>query len=251
WTWVGLQNFVDLLGGNPAVAPIVRRAALNTLVGVVALPLAVVAIGLVLALLLNSIRRLRGLLRTVYFLPFVTTGIAVYYAWRFMYQPDGPVNAVLRSIGLSALAPANGFLGDTSTALGAVIAVQIWSNVPIAMLLFLTGLQTIPESVTEAARIDGASTARTIWSVIMPLLNPITALVVVLQLREAIQNFQLYLLMTNGGPVDATNTLGLQTYAFAFTKDSDLGYASALGWLLALAAVILAIVNFRILRSRQ
>lgn len=251
WTWTGLDNYVDLLGGNPAVSPVMVKAAGNTVIGMIVLPVIVIVIGLALALLLNSIRRLRGLLRTVYFIPFVTTGIAVYYAWRFMYQPDGVVNAVLDAIGLHALAPADGFLGSTSTALGAVIAVQVWSNVPIAMLLFLTGLQTIPESVVEAARVDGASALRTVWSIILPLLNPITALVVVIMLRESLQNFQLYLLMTNGGPVNASNTLGLQTYTFAFGRSSDLGYASALGWLLAIVAIVLALVNLRVLRSRQ
>jgi ABC-type sugar transport system permease subunit len=250
WTWTGFDNYIDLLGGNPSVSPRIATAAANTAIGMIILPIAVILIGLILALLMNSIRRLRSVLRTVYFLPFVTTGIAVYYAWRFMYQPDGAVNVVLQALGLGAIAPTDGFLGGTATALGAVLAVQIWSNVPIAMLLYLTGLQTIDNSLVEAARIDGASAARIAWSIIVPLLNPITALVVVIMLREALQNFQLYLLMTNGGPVDSSNTLGLQTYSFAFGVTTDLGYASALGWLLAAIAVILAAVNMRILRSR-
>lgn len=251
WEWTGLGNYIALLGGNPAVSPKILQASGNTLVGMVILPVLVIAIGFALAVLVNSIRRLRALMRTVYFIPFVTTGIAVYYAWRFMYQPDGAVNSVLDAVGLHGLSQPNGFLGNTTTALGAVIAVQVWSNVPIAMLLYLTGLQTIPDSVVEAARIDGASSWRTTWSVVLPLLNPITALVVIVELREALQNFQLYLLMTNGGPVDASNTLGLQTYSFAFGNTADLGYASALGWLLAVVAIILAVINLRILRSRQ
>jgi multiple sugar transport system permease protein len=251
WDWTGLGNYIALLGGNPLVSPTVVQAALNTLVGMIVLPIVVVVLGLVLAVLLNSIRRLRGFLRTVYFVPFVTTGIAVYYAWRFMYQPDGVVNAILNGLGLHVLSQPNGFIGNTATSLGAVIAVQVWSNVPIAMLLFLTGLQTIPESVVEAARVDGASALRTTWSVVLPLLNPVTALVIIIQLREALQNFQLYLLMTNGGPVNSSNTLGLQTYTFAFGASPDEGYASALGWLLAIVAIILAVVNLRVLRSRQ
>ena len=217
----------------------------------IGVPVLVVVIGLALALLLNSITRLRSFLRTVYFLPFVTSGIAVFYAWRFMFQPDGSINAILKSIGLQALAQPNGFLGSPGTALGSVITVLVWSNVPLAMLLYLTGLQTIPDSVIEAARVDGASGLRTTWSVTLPLLNPITALVIIIELREALQNFQLFLLMTNGGPVNSTNTLGLQTYTFAFGATSDLGYASALGWLLAILAVVLAVVNLRVLRSRQ
>lgn len=250
WTWVGLQNFVDLFGGNRLVSPTILQAGGNTLVVMVALPIAVVVIGLILALLLNSITRLRALLRTIYFIPYVTAGIAVYYAWRFMYQPDGGVNAVLRAFGLGALAQPDGFLGSPDTALLAVTIVMIWGSVPIAVLLFLTGLQTIDDSIIEAANMDGAGKTRTAWSVILPLLNPITALVIIIMLREALQNFQLFLLMTNGGPVNSTNTLGLQTYSFAFGASSDLGYASALGWTLAVIAVILAVINLRILRSR-
>ncbi|NJC24466.1 ABC-type sugar transport system permease subunit [Arthrobacter pigmenti] len=251
WQWTGLSNYTDLLGGDIARSPQVVNAAAQTLVGMVVVPIAVPLIGLLLALLLNSIRRMRALMRTVYFLPYVTTGIAVFYAWRFMYEPNGAVNGILNAVGLDFLSQPDGFLGNVNTALGAVVVVQVWSAVPIAMLLYLTGLQTIPDSVIEAARIDGATSARTVWSIILPLLNPITALVVILQLREAFQNYQVYLLMTNGGPVDSTTTLGLLTYNYGFGAPSDFGYASALGWMLALAAVVLAIVSFRILRSRQ
>lgn len=251
WSWTGLQNYFDLLGANKVIGPRVIESAGHTLFVMIALPVAVVAIGLALALLLNSVRRFRAMIRTVYFIPFVTTGIAVYYAWRFMYQPDGAVNAILNAIGMHALTQPNGFTGNANSALAAVTAVLIWSNVPIAMLLFLTGLQTLPDSVIEAARVDGAGPFRTLWSVILPLLNPITALVVIIELREALQNYQLFLLMTNGGPLNSTNTLGLQTYSLGFGANTDLGYASALGWLLAAIAVILAVVNLRILRSRQ
>jgi multiple sugar transport system permease protein len=251
WTWVGLRNFTDLLGGNTLVAPTLGQAGWHTIVVMIVAPVLVIVIGLALALLLNSITRLRSFLRTIYFLPFVTSGIAVFYAWRFMFQPDGSINAVLKAVGLSALAQPAGFLGNPGSSLGSVIAVLVWSNVPLAMLLYLTGLQTIPDSVIEAARIDGASSLRTTWSVTLPLLNPITALIVIIELREALQNFQVFLLMTNGGPVNSANTLGLQTYTFAFGASSDLGYASALGWMLAIVAVILAVVNLRVLRSRQ
>jgi len=255
WSWVGIQNYLDLLGlgGKPSLNASMANATWNTLAGVIVLPIALVILGLILALLLNSIRRFRTFLRTVYFLPFVTAGIAVYYAWRFIYQPDGLINAVLGAVGLEAVAQGDGFLGNPSTALAAVLAVQIWSGVPVAMLLYLTGLQTMPDSVIEAAKIDGAGPVRTTVSIIFPLLNPITALVVILALQQALQNFQIYLLMTNGGPVGSTNTLGLQAYTFAFggfAGSGDPGYASALGWLLALVAIAIAIANTYVLRRR-
>jgi len=251
WKWTGFGNYVALLGGNLSVAPNVGRAAINTLIGMIIGPLAVAIIGLLLAVMLNSITRMRAALRTIYFIPYVTSGIAVFYAWRFIYEPDGALNLILRAVGLGALAQVNGFLGNTHTSLGSVIAVSVWSGVPMSMLLFLTGLQTIPESVIEAARVDGASGARLVWSVIVPLLNPITALVLILEFRGALQSYQMYLLMTNGGPVNSTMTLGLLSYSYAFGSPGDLGYASALGWMLGVLAIIIAVVNLRALRSRQ
>jgi ABC-type sugar transport system permease subunit len=92
WDWVGLRNYLDLLYQDPTLAPDLHRAALNTLVVMIAVPVGTVAVALPLAVLLNSVRRLRGLLRSVFFLPYVTSGIAVYYAWRYLLEPDGPMN---------------------------------------------------------------------------------------------------------------------------------------------------------------
>lgn len=250
WTWVGLDNFAELLWSRPSISDPVRAAGLRTLAVMIALPVSVVLVSLPLAVLLNSVRRLRTALRTIYFLPYVTTGLAVFYAWRFMYDPDGVINAGLRLVGLDRFAQADGWLGNPDTAFGAVILVLVWGNVPLGLLLFLTGLQTIDPALEEAARVDGAGRWRILRSVVIPLLNPITALVVVLTMREALQNYQIFLLMTNGGPLERSNVLGLQVYSFAFGKYTELGYASALGWTLFVVALVLAAVNFRLLRDR-
>jgi multiple sugar transport system permease protein/raffinose/stachyose/melibiose transport system permease protein len=251
WTWSGIENYKNILYANKLEAASIRAAGKNTLVVMIALPVVVTIIGLTLALLLNSIRRLRTFLRTIIFLPYVTSGIAIFYAWTFIYQPDGSANSILKFIGLGRFSQPNGFLGNTHSSLASVIVVMVWSSVPIAMLLYLTGLQTIPESVVEAAKVDGASVLRTAFSIILPLLNPITALIFVMQLGGALQNFTIFLLMTDGGPINSTQVLSLTTYHYAFSSSPDLGTASALGWLLAAAAIALTVVNFRILRSRQ
>jgi multiple sugar transport system permease protein/raffinose/stachyose/melibiose transport system permease protein len=251
WTWTGLDNYKNILYANEVQSASIRAAGKNTLIVMIALPFTVIVIGLILALLLNSIRRFRTFLRTLIFLPYVTSGIAMFYAWTFIYQPDGSANSILKLIGLDRFAQPNGFLGNTSSSLASVIVVMIWSSVPIAMLLYLTGLQTITESVVEAAKVDGASTLRIAFSIILPLLNPITALILVMQLGAALQNFTVFLLMTDGGPINSTQVLSLKTYGYAFSNTPDLGTASALGWLLAVVAIILTLVNFRILRSRR
>lgn len=251
WTWSGLDNYKNILYANEVQSASIRAAGKNTLIVMIALPFTVIVIGLILALLLNSIRRFRTFLRTLIFLPYVTSGIAMFYAWTFIYQPDGSANSILKLIGLDRFAQPNGFLGNTNSSLASVIVVMVWSSVPIAMLLYLTGLQTITESVVEAAKVDGASTSRIAFSIILPLLNPITALILVMQLGAALQNFTVFLLMTDGGPIDSTQVLSLKTYNYAFSSSPDLGTASALGWLLAVVAIVLTLVNFRILRSRR
>jgi multiple sugar transport system permease protein len=250
WRWVGLQNYADLLWNDPTYAPRVHIAARNTLWVMLAVPVLTVAVSFPLAVLLNSVRRLKTFLRSVYFLPQVTSGIAVYFAWMYVLQPDGAINLLLRSVGLGSLQQPQGFLGNPSTALPTLIVITVWSSVPVSMMLYLAGLQAVDPTLVEAARVDGAGTWHITRHVIWPLLRPITAIVVLLALRDSLQGFQTFLIMTNGGPGNHTNVLGLETYKLAFLSQLDptLGLSSALGWMLFVAALILAAVNLRAMR---
>lgn len=252
WKWVGFRNYLDLLGANAIYAPLIRQAALNTLCVMVAVPILVVVISFPLAILLNSIKRFSGLVRTVYFVPYVTSGIAVYYAWNYVLQPNGAVNLLLQSVGLGTLSQPQGFLGNPVTALPTLIVVMVWGAVPVAVILFLTGLQSIDPALLEAASIDGAGWWRTSFGVTWPLLIPITGVIVLLNIRDGLQGFQTFLLMGNGAPAGHTNVLGLQAYNFAFQTSlaPTLGLSSALGWLLFIVAIIIAFVNLRLLRSK-
>jgi multiple sugar transport system permease protein len=252
WLWVGADNYLDILYRDPALAPLVHDAALNTLLVMAGVPVLSVAIGLPIALALDRIRFLRASLRTVFFLPYVTTGVAVFFAWSYVLAPGGSLNTVLGALGLGSLQQPQGFLGNPSTALPTLIAVSAWSSIPVAILLYLAALQSIDPHLLDAATVDGAGAWRVTTSVIWPLLRPTTAAVVLLGLRDALQGFQIFLLMTGGGPGGTTNVLGLQAYKWAFFSDlrPTLGLASALGWLLFVAALLLAAVNLRVLRSR-
>jgi multiple sugar transport system permease protein len=252
WTWVGLDNYADLLWRDPIYAPRVRHAALNTLWVMLAAPALTVLVSFPLAVLLNQVKRFQSVLRSVYFLPYVTSGIAVFFAWQYILQPDGAINSLLGSVGLGSLEQPQGWLGNPSTAMATMIVVTVWGAVPVAMLLYLTGLQGIDRSVLEAAQLDGAGWWRTNLSVVWPLVRPITAIVVLLNLRESLQGFQPFLVMTLGGPGDHTNVLGLEAYRLAFLKNLSptLGLASALGWILFAAALVLALINLRALRSK-
>jgi len=250
WRWVGLKNYADLLWADPQYAPLVHQAALNTMWVMIAVPVLTVLVSFPLAVLLNSVRRLKTVLRSVYFLPHVTSGIAVYFAWVYVLQPDGAINLLLRSLGLGSLQQPQGFLGNPTTALPTLIVITVWTSVPVAMMLYLASLQSVDPSLIEAARVDGASSWQVIRRIVWPLLRPITAIVVLLALRDSLQGFQTFLIMTNGGPGNHTNVLGLQTYRLAFLSQLSptLGLSSALGWMLFVGALILAAINVRALR---
>ena len=252
WSWVGFGNYLDLLYRDPVYAPLVRGAAVNTLAVMIAVPLLTVLISFPLAFTLNRIRLLRTSFRTIFFLPYVTAGIAVFYAWTYVLQPNGSLNFILSHVGLGTLAQPQGFLGNPSTALATLIVVQSWGAIPIGILLYLTGLQGIDGTVLDAAQIDGAGTTRTMTAIIWPLMRPITAAVVMLNVRDALQGFQIFLIMTNGGPGTDTTVLGLESYTLAFNSNlgPTLGLASALGWILFVVALLLAALNMRLLRSR-
>ncbi len=253
FTWVGLDNYKALLYADPVLAPAFRDAALHTVAVMIASAVLTVGISLPLAIMLNTIPRFRTLLRSVYFLPYITTGIAIYYAWRYVLEPDGAVNQLLGAVGLGSLRQPDGWLGSTTTALPTLTLITVWGLVPVAILLYLTGLQGIDPSVLDAAAVDGARAWVLLRRIYWPLLRPITAAVVLLNLRETLQGFQLFLVTTNGGPGGATNVLGLQAYNLAFNGDlrPTLGLASALGWMLFVAAVALTLLNLRLLRSAE
>lgn len=253
WKWVGLQNYVDLLWADPTYAPAVQGAAVNTFWVMLAVPVLTVAISFPLAVILNSVTRLRSLLRSIYFLPYVTSGIAVYFAWTYILEPNGAINGLLGALGLGSLAQPQGFLGNPDTALPTLIVVIVWTAVPVAMLLYLSGLQSIEPALLEAATIDGAGWWRTNRSVVWPLLSSTTLVILLLNLRDALQGFQIFLIATNGGPGNHTNVLGLETYRLAFLSElaPTLGLSSALGWMLFLAALLIALINQRVLRGRR
>ncbi|TDC65775.1 sugar ABC transporter permease [Streptomyces hainanensis] len=251
WTWVGLDNYADLLWRDPVHAPAVREAATNTLWVVIAVPVLTIAISFPLAVLLNSVKRFSGVLRSVYFLPHVTAGVAVYFSWQYILEPNGAINTLLGALGLGSLEQPQGWLGNPDTALGTLVVVMVWSAVPVAVLLYLAALQSVDPAVLEAAQIDGAGWWRTNSAVVWPLVRTTTLVVGLLELRDALQGFQVFLVMTNGGPGNHTNVLGLQTYTYAFQSElrPTLGLASALGWLLFLAALLIALLSHRATRK--
>ena len=238
--FIGVDNYVSLFGNKIFV-----RSILNTLVFVVVgVPLTML-VGFALALALNNgIRRMRGVFRTIFYAPVVTNIVAIALIWQYAFNQDGTVNNLLSSIGLAG----PNWLGDQNLAMPVVILLGIWRNFGTAMLLFLAGLQSVPEEIYEAASIDGAGWLRRLWSITLPLLLPTILLVSVLLSTFYLQVFDEPYLLTGGGPLNSTNSVALYTYQqFGF---GNYGVSSAASFIILTLVAVFAIAQFRLLRPR-
>jgi raffinose/stachyose/melibiose transport system permease protein len=241
-TWVGLDNYGDVV-----TDPALRRAFWHALVLIVFYALLPVAIGLLLAGLLAR-ARVRGLtfFRTVLFLPQVIALVVVAVMWRMIYDPqNGALNELLRAVGLGSLAQS--WLGDFDVALPAVGLIGTWVWFGVAMVLLTAGVQKIPPSLYDAARVDGAGMVREFLAVTLPALRGEIAVALTLTTIGALRNFDLVYITTKGGPGEATSVPAFQVYSRAF-ESGQVGSAAAVG--LCLTAIIFAI-TFGINRSAE
>jgi raffinose/stachyose/melibiose transport system permease protein len=232
-TWVGLDNYADVVKDED-----LRRAFLHALVMLFFYAALPVAIGLLLAGLIAR-ARVRGLtlFRTVLFLPYVIAMVVVAVMWRMIYDPEsGALNELLRAVGLGSLAQS--WLGDFNLALPAVGFVGTWVWFGLAMVLLTAGVQKIPQSLYDAARVDGAGMAREFFAVTLPALRGEIAVALTLTTIAALRNFDLIYITTKGGPGKATTVPAFQVYDRAF-QTGQVGSAAAVG--ITLTAIIFVI----------
>lgn len=234
-TWVGADNYRRLVTSDRLF-----RDALwnNTVFAVVSVVLRNV-LGIALALLLLRLGRFQGFARTAVFIPATLSLVAVATLWTWIYNPNvGLVNSALDAVGLDALT--HTWLGDTSTALAAVIAVDVWRWVGFHTVLYYVGIQALPQELFDAAAVDGAGPFRRLFSITLPLLTPVIVVNLVLSMAGAfVRNFDLVYVMTGGGPARSTEVVPTLMVARAF-RDGELGYATAMGFVL-FAIIALAI----------
>jgi multiple sugar transport system permease protein len=248
--FVGLQNFMDFLYREPTFSKFFWWATQHNLAIAIFVTIFTILIALPLAMSLNRAARGQSIYRTLMLLPMITSGIAVYYVWMYIYEPDGLLNTALKSTGLGFLQATQGWLGQANVALGSLIVVLIWSAVPSAMILYLSGLQTINQELYEAAIMDGANGWQMLWNITWPLLYPITVIIVIMSINAAFQGYEMVYLMTYGGPAAHTEVVGLQIFKYGFGDQRALGMASSMSWVLFLFVFAVAMFNLRILRSR-
>lgn len=232
--FVGLENYRALAGDE-----VFWRATLNSVVFVAVRTPLEVGLGFLLALLLNRRLVARSLLRTLFFVPVVMSLIVVTIIFQRVFEPNtGLLNTFLRAVGLGDWA--HPWLGDPATALPAVIAVSVWKNVGFSLVILLAGLQSLPQDVVEAARVDGANAWQLTLRVITPLMRPILALTALLSIIGGLKVFDLVFIMTRGGPTYSTEVLATMLYREAFELN-HMGIASAVA--VILVALVLSIAR--------
>jgi multiple sugar transport system permease protein/raffinose/stachyose/melibiose transport system permease protein len=214
----------------------VRQAAWITVVLAVIGTLAINAIGLALALAISAPSRLNTVLRTVFFYPYVISALIIGFLWSALLSTNGAVNTLLRSAGHAGLP----FLSQPGWALASLIAVVVWSGFGFTLVLYIAGLHTVPESLLEAARIDGAGRFRTLRSVTLPMIAPVVTVNVVLTLVTLLRSYDLVLSLTGGGPAGTTQTAAYLILAQSF-QNNALGYGSAQSMVLTVVTGIAAL----------
>jgi ABC-type sugar transport system permease subunit len=236
--FVGLDNFARLFRD-----PLFLASLSNTLVYMTATVALRVVIGLLLAVALNGPLRGRVAFRAIFYLPVIAPLVTVSVIWRIIFDTySGVLNAGLDLFGI----PPIPWLTSTSWAMTAVIIMSVWKTFGWNIVIFLAGLQGIPQQLYEAAAIDGASKIRTFLHITLPLLKPTILLAVVTSTISASQVFDQVYVMTGGGPGYSTMTLGQMVYTAGF-QNYEMGYASAVSVVLLLISLVLTLIQFKFL----
>ena len=240
----GLANFRQfLLGDDPIVTRNFYNAVLHNLVIAVSQVVVVVPIALVLAFVLQNTKA-ASWYRTIYFLPMIASGVAIFYVWKGLFEPTGAFNSLFLWLGLDFLAVSGGMLGSSSTSLLGIILTSIWGGLPGTLILYYAGLTSIDPTLYEAASVDGAKKSTMIMKITWPLLKPITLIAVIQMVNGAFQAFENVFIMTGGGPAGSSEVIGTLVYRTAFLNN-DYGLASAIGWISFLITGVIAIFSIR------
>lgn len=241
--FIGFQNFARMLDDE-----IIALALWNNVVYALGTVAGKIVLSLLLALLLNQALRGRTFYRTALFMPVVMSFVVVGILWAWLYNTQfGLVNNLLRALGLDFLVLE--WLGDPKVALWSLIVVDIWKWYGFHMVIFLAGLQTIPNELYEAARIDGANRWQQFWRITLPLLKPVMLVNVTLSLMGGFNVFDIPYVMTEGGPANSTMVMALHIYLRGF-KFYRFGYSAAMSYVLLVLVTFIAAVQMKLM-SRE
>ncbi len=239
--WVGWSNYVRLFGDPDFV-----KALANSAIFVLGTIPVTTVTSLGLALAVNERFPGRAIFRAAYFLPSITALVVIALIFANLYARDGYLYLLARMIGLTP--PAGGFLLSEKTALLCIMAMDIWTASGYYMLIFLGGLQTIPDELYDAARIAGASRWQQFWHITLPMLRPVMLFVIVINSIKSFQIFVEIFVMTKGGPLNATLTGVYFVYETGLSR-FDFGYASAAAYVIFLIIAAISVVQFKFLKT--
>jgi multiple sugar transport system permease protein len=240
---LGLENFRTMLSD-----PTFVRALINTaLFTVITVPLSM-GLGLALAVLMNSVLPGRQVVRTLIYLPLVISGVAVGLIGTFLFNDTvGVLNGLATSVGL----PNVGWQSNGAAAFLSLVLITLWIRVGFTMIIYLAGLQAVPEELYEAAQVEGASAWQRFRHLTFPLLGPSTFFLLIMNVIYSFQVFDTVFVLTNGGPGNATEVLGTYAYKTAFGATRDQGYGAAIGVVIFFLTLIFTIVQWRTNRLRD
>ena len=243
--FVGLKNFQELFTSDPLFLIAIR----NTVIFTVGTVVPTVLISLGVAGVLNRKLKGIGVFRTIVFLPLAISSVVMAVVWQFVFNTDnGLLNIMLSWVGIGPIP----WLVDPSWAMISLCIVSVWRSVPFATVILLAAMQGVPESVHEAARIDGAGEIRQFAFITVPLIRGAISFVVVISIIHAFQAFDLIYVLNgaNGGPESATYVLGIMLFQHAFSF-LEFGYASALAWVMFAVLLVLTVLQLRLTRQRS
>ena len=238
--WVGLANYIGLVH-DPQFWIALGNTIYYTAVSV---PISI-ALSLLLAVAVNTQLRERLLYRIAYFMPWVSMPVAIALVWKWIYDPQlGVLDNLLAGLNL----PQPGWLNDPLWAMPSLIIMAVWKSLGYNMIIFLAGLQGIPQDLYEAASIDGAGAIARFWRITVPLISPATFFVLVISLISSFQVFDQVYIMTQGNPNDSLRVLATQIYSHGF-QYFKMGYATAIAW--ALFALVLVVTMIQVAGQKR
>lgn len=242
--YIGLENFKEIWHSNR-----VHNALSNTIIVAVSLVLLENVVAIVLALLVDQVRWLKNLFRSIFYFPVLMSGIIMGFIWMIILNYNfGVINQLLDMLGLASLKA--DWLGNPSYALLSIILSTVWKSSGYYMIIYLAGLQGIPQELLEAASIDGAGKWKQFRHVTFPLLAGATTVCVMLSMINSLKLFDQIAVMTNGGPGFATETLTYIIYKVAFGEGRQ-GFGTALAIVLFILILIISLIQIRVLRKRE
>lgn len=240
-TFLGLQNYLYSFRD----AAFLNALSNSLKYALVAVPSGIV-VALAIAIMLNQKMRLSAFFRTIYYLPAISSGVAISMIWIYIFLPEtGLINTMLSQVGIKSV----DFLGKSETALWSLAFMSIWIGLGPKVVLFLAGLIGVPQTLYEAAMLDGANGWQSFWRITLPMLVPTSLFVVVTSTISAIQVFTPVYMMTKGGPEDSTDVVGFHIYNEAWTSFNT-GLTSAKSFILFVIIAGVAIIQFRMTRKQ-